>query len=133
VLLAEDIDINREIVAVLLEPVKLTVDFAENGAEALRKFSESPGRYDLIFMDVQMPEMDGCEVTRRIRELGTPEAQRVPIIAMTANVFREDVEKCLDSGMNDHLGKPLNFEEVLSMLRKYLKDAGYEGKDLNPD
>jgi signal transduction histidine kinase/DNA-binding response OmpR family regulator len=121
VLLAEDIDINREIVAALLEPTKLNIDFAENGVEAFKKFSEAPGRYDLIFMDVQMPEMDGYEATRRIRGLDAPEARRVPVIAMTANVFREDIEKCLDAGMNDHLGKPLNFEDVLSVLRKYLK------------
>jgi signal transduction histidine kinase/DNA-binding response OmpR family regulator len=123
VLVAEDVGINREIVSALLEPTNLTIDFAENGAEALQKFSESPGRYDLILMDVQMPEMDGCEATRRIRGLGAPEALRVPIIAMTANVFREDIEKCLDCGMNGHLGKPLNFEEVLSMLNKYLRNG----------
>ncbi|MDR1648632.1 MAG: response regulator [Synergistaceae bacterium] len=121
VLLAEDIDINREIVATLLEPTKLTIDFAENGVEALKKFSDAPGRYDLILMDVQMPEMDGYEATQKIRGLDTPEARQVPIIAMTANVFREDIEKCLDSGMNDHLGKPLNFEDLLSVLCKYLK------------
>jgi signal transduction histidine kinase/DNA-binding response OmpR family regulator len=121
VLLAEDIDINREIVAALLKPTKLNIDFAENGVEALRKFSAAPGRYDLILMDVQMPEMDGYEATQKIRGLNVPEARQVPIIAMTANVFREDIEKCLDSGMNDHLGKPLNFEDVLSVLCKYLK------------
>jgi signal transduction histidine kinase/DNA-binding response OmpR family regulator len=123
-LLAEDVDINREIVSALLEPTKLTVDFAENGVEALQKFSGSPDRYDLILMDVQMPEMDGYEATRKIRELKTPEAQKVPIIAMTANVFREDIERCLDAGMNDHLGKPLNLEEVLIMLCKYLENTG---------
>jgi CheY-like chemotaxis protein len=124
VLLAEDIDINREIVSSLLEPTNLTVDFAENGAEALQKFSESPDRYDLIFMDVQMPEMDGYEATRKIRGLGTLKAQKVPIIAMTANVFREDVEKCLDAGMNDHLSKPLDLEDILVILHKYLEAAG---------
>jgi signal transduction histidine kinase/CheY-like chemotaxis protein len=123
-LLAEDVDINREIVSTLLEPTKLTVDFAENGVEAFQKFSGSPDRYDVILMDVQMPEMDGYEATRKIRELEIPEAQKVPIIAMTANVFREDVEKCIDAGMNDHLGKPLNLEEVLIMLYKYLGNTG---------
>jgi signal transduction histidine kinase/CheY-like chemotaxis protein len=120
ILLAEDVEINREIVLTLLEPTALSIDCAENGAEAVRLFSENPGRYGMIFMDVQMPEMDGCEATRRIRALGVPGAKEIPIVAMTANVFREDVEKCLEAGMNDHVGKPLNFEEVMARLRKYL-------------
>ncbi|MDR2175281.1 MAG: response regulator, partial [Synergistaceae bacterium] len=120
VLLAEDVEINREIVLTLLEPTGLSIDCAENGAEAVRLYSEESGRYDMIFMDVQMPEMDGYEATRRIRALGVPGAKEVPIVAMTANVFREDVEKCLEAGMNDHVGKPLDFDEVLDCLRKYL-------------
>jgi CheY-like chemotaxis protein len=83
-------------------------------------FREAPGKYGMIFMDVQMPEMDGYEATRQIRALDLPRARQIPIIAMTANVFREDVEKCLEAGMNDHIGKPLDFEEVLARLRKYL-------------
>ncbi|MDR1471033.1 MAG: response regulator [Synergistaceae bacterium] len=120
VLLAEDVELNREIVIALLEPTSLEIDCAENGARALKLFSESPDRYDLILMDVQMPEMDGYETTSRIRAMGTPHAREVPIIAMTANVFREDIEMCIASGMNDHLGKPLDFDEVLEKLRKYL-------------
>jgi signal transduction histidine kinase/CheY-like chemotaxis protein len=120
ILLAEDVDVNREIVLALLEPTMMEIDCAENGAEALRLYSESPERYDMIFMDVQMPEMDGYEATRRIRALGLPDAKQVPIVAMTANVFREDIEKCLESGMNDHVGKPLDFGEVLIKLHKYL-------------
>ncbi|MDR2124303.1 MAG: response regulator [Desulfovibrio sp.] len=119
-LLAEDVDINREIVCALLEPVHLEITCAENGAEALRLFSEAPGDYDLIFMDVQMPKMDGFEATRAIRALDVPQARNIPIIAMTANVFREDIEACLASGMNDHVGKPLNMEDVLAKLRLYL-------------
>jgi CheY-like chemotaxis protein len=117
VLLAEDAEINREIVLALLEPTNLTIDCAENGVEAVRLFAENPLRYDAIFMDVQMPEMDGYEATRRIRNLDTPSAVTVPIIAMTANVFREDIEKCLAAGMNGHLGKPLDIGEVLTTLR----------------
>jgi signal transduction histidine kinase/DNA-binding response OmpR family regulator len=137
ILLAEDVEINREIVLTILEPTTLEIDCAENGAEALRKFSEAPASYDMIFMDIQMPEMDGYEATRRIREFekelekspvgfaegkthGHPR-ERIPIIAMTANVFREDVENCLNAGMDDHVGKPLSFDEVLEKLRKYLK------------
>jgi signal transduction histidine kinase len=127
-LLAEDVEINRDILLALLEPSKLAIDCAENGAEALRLFSENYGGYDMIFMDLQMPEMDGYEATRQIRAF--EEARRkenaepvefVPIIAMTANVFREDIEKCLAAGMNGHLGKPLDIHEVLNKLREYLK------------
>ena len=120
-LLAEDIDINREIVTSLLEPTNLVIDCAQNGIEAVRMFSERPRRYDLILMDVQMPEMDGLEAARCIRASGLPRSKEVPIVAMTANVFREDIEKCLDAGMNSHLGKPLNFNELLSALERYLK------------
>jgi CheY-like chemotaxis protein len=122
ILLAEDVEINREIVQALLEPTLLAIDYAENGAEAVKRYRESPDVYDLIFMDVQMPEMDGYEATRRIRELEKPGAGKkpIPIIAMTANVFREDVEKCLEAGMNGHVGKPLDFEEVLGKLHAYL-------------
>ena len=120
VLLAEDVEINREIVLSLLEPSELEIDCAENGSEALRLFSEQPDRYDMILMDVQMPSMDGLEATRRIRALDTPKARAIPIIAMTANVFREDIEKCLDAGMDDHLGKPLDLSLVFAKLRRYL-------------
>jgi signal transduction histidine kinase/CheY-like chemotaxis protein len=120
VLLAEDVEINREIVVTLLEPAGLKIDCAENGKEAVRMFSETPEKYDLILMDVQMPEMDGYEATRRIRALDIPGAKTIPILAMTANVFREDVENCLEAGMNDHIGKPLDMDEVFRTLRKHL-------------
>jgi len=120
ILLAEDVEINREIVIALFEPTHLEIDCAENGVETVRKFSETPDKYDLIFMDVHMPEMDGYEATRRIRAMDIPKAKAIPIIAMTANVFREDIEKCIKAGMNNHVGKPLNFEEVLDKLRFYL-------------
>jgi CheY-like chemotaxis protein len=118
ILLVEDIDFNREIVQALLEPTRVEIECAENGALALRMFSEAPERYDLIFMDLQMPEMNGYEATRAIRALDLPKARAIPIIAMTASVFREDVEKCLASGMNGHIGKPLNFDEIISQLRQ---------------
>ena len=121
VLLVDDIDVNREIVIELLTPALLSIDCAENGAEALAMFAASPDKYDMIFMDVHMPEMDGYEATRRIRALDVSEAATVPIIAMTANVFREDIEKCLDAGMNDHIGKPFRIEEVMEKMRKYLR------------
>ncbi|MDR3115691.1 MAG: response regulator, partial [Treponema sp.] len=127
VLLVEDVEINQEIVLALLEPLLLTVDCAQNGREALEFFGAAQDRYDLIFMDVQMPDMDGYEAVRRIRALGTPQARQIPIVAMTANVFREDIEKCLKAGMNDHLGKPLDMEEVMVKLRRYLPPKAPQG------
>ena len=88
-------------------------------------FGEAPEKYDMIFMDVQMPEMDGYEATQRIRAIEAEcnnrnLRQQIPIIAMTANVFREDIERCLEAGMNGHVGKPLDLEEVIKQLRVYL-------------
>ncbi|MCL1848621.1 MAG: response regulator [Clostridiales bacterium] len=120
ILLAEDVEINREIVFSILEPTMIEIAYAVNGKEAVQMFSDAPGKYEMIFMDVQMPEMDGYEATRQIRALGVPEAISVPIIAMTANVFKEDVEHCLAAGMNGHIGKPLDMDEVLGKLREYL-------------
>ncbi len=120
ILLAEDVEINREIVQTLLEPTKVEIDFAENGAEAVRKFTENPKKYEMIFMDIQMPEMDGYEATRSIRALDIIMAKTIPIVAMTANVFKEDIEKCLEAGMNSHIGKPIDFDEVLKTLHSFL-------------
>ena len=119
-LLAEDVDINREIVLTVLEPTMLKIECAFNGLEALEMFEASPDKYDIIMMDVQMPELDGLETTRRIRALNTPKALLIPIIAMTASVFKEDVEKCINAGMNDHVGKPLDFDDVMRKLKQYL-------------
>jgi signal transduction histidine kinase/CheY-like chemotaxis protein/lambda repressor-like predicted transcriptional regulator len=127
-LLAEDVEINREIVISLLEAVDIEIDCAVNGVEALTMFSSTPERYDLIFMDMQMPQMDGLEATRKIREFEarlnektpTPPRKRIPIVAMTANVFKEDIEKCLEAGMDSHIGKPLNLNEVMDILNRYL-------------
>jgi signal transduction histidine kinase/DNA-binding response OmpR family regulator len=120
IILAEDVDINREIVLTLMEPTGVGVDCAATGLEAVKLFRDNPSRYDMIFMDIQMPEMDGYEATRIIRGMTVPEAKTIPIVAMTANVFRDDIEKCINAGMNDHVGKPLNFDDVLKKLRKYL-------------
>jgi PAS domain S-box-containing protein len=126
ILVAEDIEINREIVITLLEPLELSIRCAENGIQAFDMFSAEPGAYDLIFMDVHMPEMDGYEATRRIRAReaalyrDSPEHGRIPIIAMTANVFAEDIEKCLNAGMDDHVGKPLDISLVIEKLHKFL-------------
>jgi len=116
ILLAEDVEINREIVTSLLEHTKIAIDCAVNGAEAVRMFNEAPQKYDIIFMDLQMPELDGLEATRRIRGSGAATAESIPIVAMTANVFKEDVERCLEAGMNSHIGKPLDYDDVLNVL-----------------
>jgi signal transduction histidine kinase/DNA-binding response OmpR family regulator len=118
-LLAEDVAINREIFTSIMEDSGAEIVNAVNGVEALRMFIDDPEAYSMIFMDVQMPEMDGLEATRRIREVPHPYAMTIPIVAMTANVFREDIEACIKAGMDDHLGKPLNMEEVFRKLRKY--------------
>ena len=120
ILLVEDVEINREIVQALFEPMLLEIDCAENGEEAVIMFSNAPDKYDMIFMDLQMPVMDGYEATKQIRALDVARARTIPIIAMTANVFREDIEHCLATGMNGHVGKPLDFEEVLSQMKQYL-------------
>ena len=120
-LLVEDVDINREIVAALLEDTKIKIDIAENGIEAVERFRAGGSTYDLIFMDIHMPLMDGYEATRAIRADSTPNAKSIPIIAMTANSFKEDVERCAECGMNDHIAKPLDNKVMLNKMRLWLK------------
>jgi signal transduction histidine kinase/AmiR/NasT family two-component response regulator len=136
ILLAEDVEINREIVLALLEPTGISIECAENGSAAVRIFNASPGAFDMIFMDIQMPEMDGYEATRAIRALEKERRKTalefpqetskalpkgIPIIAMTANVFKKDIESCFEAGMNGHIGKPFDFDELLGLLRRYLR------------
>ena len=116
VLLAEDVDINQEIVKALLGDSGLTIDCADNGRNAVSTFLKDPLRYDLIFMDIHMPIMDGYSATRAIRGSGAPNAKTIPILAMTANAFAEDVKECIEAGMNDHIAKPLNLDLLLSKL-----------------
>jgi len=144
ILIAEDVEINRDILAALLEKTEISIDFAENGFAALSMFKANPAKYSLIFMDVNMPEMNGYEATKEIRlfeeelikkstgkestsftEGETRSNNRnlrkqIPIIAMTANVFKEDIDKCLKSGMNSHIGKPIEPEALYETLRKNL-------------
>jgi CheY-like chemotaxis protein/two-component sensor histidine kinase len=120
ILLVEDIEINREIVLTLLEPTGLEIDCAENGKIAVNMFLANPEKYKMIFMDIQMPEMDGYTATRTIRASDVDWAKKIPIVAMTANVFKEDAENCLAAGMNNHIGKPLDFHEVIGMLEKHI-------------
>jgi PAS domain S-box-containing protein len=120
ILIAEDVEINREIISALLEDTGIDIDFAFNGREAYEKFLAASNDYGLIFMDIQMPEMDGYSATKSIRSSGLPRAEKIPIIAMTANVLSEDVESCIKAGMNGHLGKPVEIEAVYEKLRKHL-------------
>lgn len=116
VLVAEDVEINREIVSAALEETNIKVDFAVNGKEACDKYLSAPNKYDLILMDLQMPEMDGLQASRRIRETD----KKIPIIAMTANAFKEDIDECLKAGMNGHLAKPMDFDLLIAKLREFL-------------
>ena len=117
VLLAEDNDLNWEIAEELLSGLGLELERAENGKVCLDKFGESPeGYYDAILMDIRMPIMNGYEATRAIRALERPDAAAIPIIAMSADAFSDDVQRCLDSGMNGHLAKPIDLDEVAATL-----------------
>ena len=117
VLLAEDHPLNTEIAVMLLEGKGFTVDTAENGLRALELFSKSEkGCYDAILMDIRMPRMDGLEATRRIRAMDRPDAASIPIIAMTADAFHEDVVRAAEAGMDGHLAKPIDPDLLYQML-----------------
>ena len=121
VLLVEDNVINQEIANALLEGVNFKVDVAGNGSEALEKMKKArDGQYDVILMDIQMPVMDGYEATEAIRALDSDYCKKVPIIAMTANVFAEDKLKAMNAGMNGHVGKPIDIRELFSTLKSML-------------
>ena len=122
ILLVEDNELNREIAEELIGATGASVESAEDGVQAVKKFKESAeGYYDLILMDVQMPHMDGYEATRCIRALGRSDAQKVPIFAMTANAFAEDVQKSREAGMNAHISKPLDIRAVYKQMHRYLQ------------
>ena len=118
-LLVEDAEINREIFISLLEGTGMKIEIAVNGLEAVQKFRKNPEKYDIIIMDLQMPVMDGYEATSIIRSLPLPNARTIPIVAMTANAFREDINKCLESGMNDHTGKPIDVEALTAKIHTH--------------
>ena len=122
ILLVEDNELNREIAEELIGATGASVESAEDGVQAVKKFKESAeGYYDLILMDVQMPHMDGYEATRCIRALGRSDAQKVPIFAMTANAFAEDVQKSREAGMNAHISKPLDIRAVYKQMNRYIQ------------
>ena len=122
ILLVEDNELNREIAEEVIGVTGASVESAEDGVQAVEMFKESAeGYYDLILMDVQMPHMDGYEATRCIRALGRSDAQKVPIFAMTANAFAEDVQKSREAGMNAHISKPLDIRAVYKQMNRYLQ------------
>ncbi|SBW06411.1 putative Histidine kinase [uncultured delta proteobacterium] len=120
ILLAEDIEINREIVLCILEDTGVRIDMALDGVEAVDLFRRNPGLYDVILMDMQMPNLDGIAATRQIRALDIPGSADVPIVAMTANAFKEDEEKCLAAGMTGYLAKPIDVEKLFAALAAIL-------------
>ena len=125
VLLCEDNDINRTIATMMLEKIGFIVDTALDGKEGYTRFiSSQPYQYDLIFMDIQMPVMNGYEATTAIRSSNHPQSQSIPIIAMTANVFKEDIARARSAGMNGHIGKPLEMKDIIRAAARALKNEG---------
>jgi CheY-like chemotaxis protein len=117
----EDIDTNREILREFLGETGIEIDEAVDGVQAVEKFSASPENYyDLVFMDIQMPRMDGHEAARHIRNLARQDARQVPIIAMTANAYREDVDLALAAGMNAHVAKPVRIRDLRKVIIHWL-------------
>lgn len=123
ILLAEDNDLNAEIAETLLGNYDFTVERTKDGKEALNSYLEKPeGYYDLILMDIQMPVMDGLTAAREIRRCGKPGAREIPIIAMSANAFKEDVERSLNAGMNAHTTKPIEIDKLVELISTYLSE-----------
>ena len=121
ILLVEDNALNMEIARAILCEHGLNVDEAENGQSAYDCFASSePGTYEAVLMDLQMPVMDGCTAARMIRASSHPQARTIPIIAMTANAFAEDVARALTSGMNYHIAKPIDFHQLLHALKQFI-------------
>ncbi len=116
-LLAEDNEINAEICISLLERTGIEIDLAENGMIAVNSFIENPEKYDIILMDIQMPVMSGLDAAKSIRESNCSTSRSIPIVAMTANVFKENIDECLEAGMNDHIGKPVYLEKLIEKIK----------------
>ena len=121
ILLCEDNELNREIAIALLSDKGMTVVSAKDGRQGLALFEDStPGSFDAILMDIRMPVMDGIETTRAIRALPRPDAQTIPIIAMTADAFADDIQRCMEAGMQAHLAKPIHPSLMFEALRQQM-------------
>ena len=119
--MVEDNEVNREIASLILTEFGFQLDTAVNGKDAYEKVAASkPGDYDAVLMDIQMPVMNGYEATKAIRGLDNPELAQIPIIAMTANAFTEDIQAAKDAGMNSHIAKPLDIEKMIETLTEVL-------------
>ena len=122
-LLAEDVEVNAQIMMMVLEARGITAELAVNGKIAVQMFkSNEPGYYDAILMDMRMPEMDGLTATREIRKSGKADAETIPIIALTANAFDEDVQRSLQAGLNAHLAKPVEPDTLYGALETLIKE-----------
>lgn len=119
ILVADDYPVNQEITKEMLKLMDCDVDVAVDGVEAVKMYDSN--KYDLIFMDVQMPEMDGYDATRKIRDVEGGQ-KRIPIVAITANALQGDKQKCLDSGMDDYISKPIKAENIEQVLIKFFKE-----------
>ena len=123
ILVAEDIELNRDIIGGMLADIKgLTLIFAVSGKEAVEKFAEKPSQYSLIFMDVQMPEMDGWEATRIIRGMDFENAREIPIIALSASIRKDEIAICLEAGMNDFIEKPMSYDKFIETAVEYCSE-----------
>ena len=128
--MAEDNELNREIVEELLRDSGILVDSVEDGLQAVRKVEQTgPGYYDTIFMDIHMPVMDGFTATGEIRALQKNSAEHIPIIAMTADAFEEDVLKCKNAGMDAHISKPIDIARLFEVIRIYADKESGDGKN----
>lgn len=122
VLLAEDNELNYEIASELLQELGMEVDWAQDGQVCVEKFMQSPPDwYDIVLMDLRMPQMSGFEAARAIRFMSREDAGRIPIIAVSADAFYDDIQRCLDSGMDAHTAKPIDMGEVSRLMSKYLR------------
>jgi CheY-like chemotaxis protein len=125
---------NQKLAQFMLTKAGYQLEVANNGREAVEKYTAAPENFDLIFMDVHMPEVDGLEATQTLRHRGY---QEVPIVAMTADAMKEDRDRCLEAGMNDYMSKPIKREEVFTMVRKWVLErdaaAKSDGDEKRPD
>ncbi len=120
ILIVEDVEINRMLVTELMQDTNANFEEAVNGLNAVEMYNQNPDKYSLVLMDMLMPVMDGIEATKQIRKLEENTERHVPIIALTANAFQDDVKACIDAGMNAHVSKPINYNELIKTISKYI-------------